>query len=59
MLSSLVTHPFAQENHQKTGPYCGGHHHIAGFHSDFVSGSINHLKPVAGTGVQTNVSVAR
>lgn len=51
--SSIPTHPFAQEDHHQTGRYCGGHHHIAGFHSDFVSGSINHLKPEAQAGEQT------
>lgn len=54
--SSIVTHPFSKEHHQQTGPYRGRHHRVAGFHSHFVSGSINHLKPVARAGAQTNVS---
>lgn len=52
-LSTIVTHPFAHDDHHQTGPYCGGHHHVADFHSDFISGSINHLKPEAKAGVQT------
>lgn len=45
MWSSIVTHPFTQDYHHHAGTYCGSHHHIAGFHSDSVSSSIDHLKP--------------
>lgn len=43
---SFATHLFSQYYHHQAGAYCGSHHHIAGFHSDSVSSSINHLKPV-------------
>lgn len=45
MWSSVVTHPFTHNDHHHAGAYCGSHHHIAGFHSDSVSSSVDHLKP--------------
>lgn len=45
MWSLIVTHLFTQDYHHHAGTYCGSHHHIAGFHSDSVSSSIDHLKP--------------
>lgn len=52
-VKSTVTHLFAQKNHQQTGSYCESHHDIAGFHSDFVSGSIKRLKPAVEAGAQS------
>lgn len=45
MRPSIITHPFTQDYHHHAGAYCGSNHHIAGFHSDSVSSSIDHLKP--------------
>lgn len=54
MRSSIVTHPFTHNYHHRAGAYCDSHHHIAGFHSDSVSSSIDHLKPAENESHVTN-----
>ncbi|KAF3836555.1 hypothetical protein F7725_029113 [Dissostichus mawsoni] len=39
--------PFAQDHRDQTRAYRDRHHRVAGFHSRFVPGSIQHLKPEA------------
>lgn len=48
------SYPFAQKHHNHTGSYRGSHHHVGSLYSDFVSGSINHLKPVEEAHVHMN-----
>lgn len=54
MHSSIVTHPFAEEDHNHGDPYWSRHHDVAGFQPHSASGSSNHFKPAIWTQVQTS-----